>query len=175
MFSTRALHNTGRVYRPVSVPRAPSPTSRFFPTAPRSTTETNHPTPSRTRMNGANRPIPSRSWTLVDRAHALSPQGPASANAAGLTRSRGAARPHRSGGRAWSARPRRAECGPPTRRSSPRIAGTPRGGWWASRGRAAGRPGALPSPPRSRAHGYAHERTRSAADRPARAHPTPRT
>lgn len=33
----------------------------------------------------ANRPIPSRSWTLVDRAHALSPQSPENENSAGLT------------------------------------------------------------------------------------------
>ena len=34
---------------------------------------------------------------------------------------------------------------------------------------------ALPSPPRFREHGYAHECTRSAADRPAQARPSPRT
>ena len=36
-------------------------------------------------MNGANRPIPSRSWTPVDRAHALLPQSPEDENSAGLT------------------------------------------------------------------------------------------
>ena len=35
--------------------------------------------------SGANRPIPSRSWTPVDRAHALSQQSPEDENATGPT------------------------------------------------------------------------------------------